>query len=63
MIGDTFYTDILAANWLGIDSGLVLTGNSRDYHLEFNNLDDKLFNLRKDAEKQSVMPSFVVKLS
>ncbi|HJD64890.1 MAG TPA: TIGR01459 family HAD-type hydrolase [Rickettsia endosymbiont of Diachasma alloeum] len=63
MIGDTFYTDILAANWLGIDSGLVLTGNSRDYHLEFNNLDDKLFNLRKAVEKQSVMPSFVVNLS
>ncbi|WP_342225723.1 TIGR01459 family HAD-type hydrolase [Rickettsia endosymbiont of Urophora cardui] len=63
MIGDTFYTDILAANWLGIDSGLVLTGNSRDYHLEFNNIDDKLSNLRKVAEKQSVMPSFVVSLS
>ncbi len=62
MIGDTFYTDILAANWLGIDSGLVLTGNSRDYHLEFDNLDDKLFNLRKAAKKQSVMPSFVVSL-
>ncbi|MGI4752696.1 MAG: TIGR01459 family HAD-type hydrolase [Janthinobacterium lividum] len=63
MIGDTFYTDILAANWLGIDSGLVLTGNSRDYHLEFDNIDDKLSNLRKAAEKQSVMPSFVVSLS
>ncbi|ABE05077.1 HAD family hydrolase [Rickettsia bellii] len=63
MIGDTFYTDILAANWLGIDSGLVLTGNSRDYHLEFGNIDDKLSNLRKAAEKQSVMPSFVVSLS
>lgn len=63
MIGDTFYTDILAANWLGIDSGLVLTGNSRDYHREFDNLDDKLFNLKKAAEKQSVMPSFVISLS
>lgn len=63
MVGDTFYTDILAANWLGIDSGLVLTGNSRDYHLEFDNIDDKLSDLRKVAEKQSVMPSFVVSLS
>ena len=63
MVGDTFYTDILAANWLGIDSGLVLTGNSRDYHLKFDNIDDKLSNLRKAAEKQSVMLSFVVSLS
>ncbi|XVN41013.1 MAG: TIGR01459 family HAD-type hydrolase [Rickettsia endosymbiont of Argas persicus] len=63
MIGDTFYTDILAANWLGIDSALVLTGNSREYHLDFDNMDDKLLNLRKAAEKQSVMPSFVVSLS
>lgn len=35
MIGYTFYTDILADNWFGIDSGLVLTGNSRDYHLDW----------------------------
>lgn len=63
MIGDTFYTDILAANWLGIDSALVLTGNSREDHNSFDNIDDKLYNLRKAAEKQSVMPSFVVSLS
>lgn len=63
MIGDTFHTDILAANWLGIDSTLVLTGNSREYHTNFDNIDDKLYNLREAAKKQTVMPSFVVNLS
>ncbi len=63
MIGDTFYTDILAANRLGIDSGLVLTGNSREYHSNFDNSDEKLDSLTKAAIKQSIMPSFVVSLS
>ncbi|CAK6518809.1 TIGR01459 family HAD-type hydrolase [Rickettsia helvetica] len=63
MIGDTFYTDILAANRLGIDSALVLTGNSREYHIDFDNIDEKLNSLTKAAVKQSIMPSFVVSLS
>ena len=63
MIGDTFYTDILAANRLGIDSALVLTGNSREYHIDFDNIDEKLSSLTKAAIKQSIMPSFVVNLS
>ncbi|HJD56346.1 MAG TPA: TIGR01459 family HAD-type hydrolase [Rickettsia endosymbiont of Pyrocoelia pectoralis] len=63
MIGDTFYTDILAANWLGIDSALVLTGNSREYHANFENIEEKLRNLREAAIKESVMPSFVLSLS
>lgn len=63
MIGDTFYTDIIAANWLGIDSALVLTGNSRDYHTNFDNIEEKLKNLREAAVKESAMPSFVLNLS
>ena len=63
MIGDTFYTDILAANRLGIDSGLVLTGNSREYHINFDNIEEKLDSLTKAAAKQSITPSFVVDLS
>ncbi|MGX6960651.1 MAG: TIGR01459 family HAD-type hydrolase [Rickettsia endosymbiont of Pentastiridius leporinus] len=63
MIGDTFYTDILAANWLGIDSALVLTGNSRDYHADFDNIEEKLRNLREAAIEESAIPSFVVSLS
>ncbi|QWB86944.1 hypothetical protein JRD95_01006 [Rickettsia parkeri] len=63
MIGDTVYTDILAANRLGIDSALVLTGNSREYHIDFDNIDEKLDSLMKAAVKQSITPSFVVDLS
>ncbi|AFC71030.1 TIGR01459 family HAD-type hydrolase [Rickettsia australis] len=63
MIGDTFYTDILAANRLGIDSALVLTGNSREYHSNFDNIEEKLDSLTKAAVKQSIIPSFVASLS
>ena len=63
MIGDTVYTDILAANRLGIDSALVLTGNSREYHIDFDNIDEKLDSLMKAAVKQSITPSFFVDLS
>ncbi|ABV73337.1 HAD-superfamily subfamily IIA hydrolase [Rickettsia canadensis str. McKiel] len=63
MIGDTFYTDILAANRLGIDSALVLTGNSRAYHINFDNIDEKLDSLTKSAIKQSIMPNFMLSLS
>ncbi len=63
MIGDTVYTDILAANRLGIDSALVLTGNSREYHIDFDNIDEKLDSLMKASVKQSITPSFVVDLS
>ncbi|GAA5252330.1 TIGR01459 family HAD-type hydrolase [Candidatus Rickettsia kedanie] len=63
MIGDTFYTDILAANRLGIDSALVLTGNSREYHSNFDNIEEKLDSLTKAAVKQSIIPSFVTSLS
>ncbi|WP_347938903.1 TIGR01459 family HAD-type hydrolase [Rickettsia oklahomensis] len=63
MIGDTFYTDILAANRLGIDSALVLTGNSRKYHINFDNIDEKLESLTKSAIKQSIIPNFMLNLS
>ncbi|AAU04037.1 TIGR01459 family HAD-type hydrolase [Rickettsia typhi] len=63
MIGDTFYTDILAANRLGFDSALVLTGNSREYHFDFDNINEKLDSLMKAAIKQSIIPNFVVDLS
>ncbi|ABV75173.1 HAD-superfamily subfamily IIA hydrolase [Rickettsia akari str. Hartford] len=63
MIGDTFYTDILAANRLGIDSALVLTGNSREYHSNFDNIEEKLNSLTKAAVKQSIIPNFVARLS
>ncbi|ADE30118.1 TIGR01459 family HAD-type hydrolase [Rickettsia prowazekii] len=63
MIGDTFYTDILAANRLGFDSALVLTGNSREYHFECDNIHEKLDSLMEAAIKQSIIPNFVIDLS
>ncbi|WP_341790216.1 TIGR01459 family HAD-type hydrolase [Rickettsia endosymbiont of Polydrusus tereticollis] len=63
MIGDTFYTDILGANKLGIDSALVLTGNAEKFHSKYNDLDEKLVQLKIAALEQDVMPTFVVKLN
>ncbi|MFY9589679.1 TIGR01459 family HAD-type hydrolase [Rickettsia endosymbiont of Halotydeus destructor] len=63
MIGDTFYTDILGANKLGIDSALVLTGNAEKFHSKYNDLDEKLVQLKIAALEQGVMPSFVIKLN
>lgn len=63
MIGDTFYTDILGANKLGIDSALVLTGNAEKFHSKYNDLDEKLVQLKIAALEQDIMPSFVIKLN
>jgi HAD superfamily hydrolase (TIGR01459 family) len=63
MIGDTFYTDILGANKIGIDSALVLTGNATEYHNKYDQLDAKLKHLKIAATHQGVMPSFIIKLS
>ncbi len=63
MIGDTFYTDILGANNMGIDSALVLTGNATKFHEGYDNIEEKLEHLKKAAEEQKVMPNFVLQLS
>jgi HAD superfamily hydrolase (TIGR01459 family) len=63
MIGDTFYTDILGANKMGIDSALVLTGNSTQFHQQYNTLTEKLEHLKIAATKQEVMPNFVIQLT
>lgn len=63
MIGDTFYTDILGANKMGFDSGLVLTGNSTKFHVQYHTIDEKLEHLKIAATEQGVMPSFVIELS
>ncbi len=62
MIGDTFCTDILGANKVGIDSALVLTGNAKNFHEQYNDMDEKLHQLRIASIKEGVTPSFVIQL-
>ena len=63
MIGDTFYTDILGGNNMGIHSGLVLTGNASKFHAQYHTIEEKLEHLKIAATEQGVMPSFVIELS
>ena len=63
MIGDTFYTDVLGANEMGFDSGLVLTGNATKFHAQYHTIEEKLDHLKIAATEQGVMPSFVIELS
>ena len=62
MIGDTFYTDILGANQMGIHSALVLTGNSSKFHQAYASLEEKLLHIRLSAIEHQVMPNLVIDL-
>ncbi len=62
MIGDTFYTDILGANKIGIDSALVLTGNAIKFHSQYSTIAEKLMHIKIAATEQEVMPNFVIQL-
>lgn len=62
MIGDTFYTDILGANKMGIDSALVLTGNALKFHHQYYTIEEKLLHLKIAATEEAIMPSFVIQL-
>ncbi|MCC8417354.1 MAG: TIGR01459 family HAD-type hydrolase [Rickettsia endosymbiont of Bryobia graminum] len=62
MIGDTFYTDILGANKMGIDSALVLTGNASKFHNQYYTLEEKLVHLKIAATEEAVIPSFIIQL-
>jgi HAD superfamily hydrolase (TIGR01459 family) len=62
MVGDTFCTDILGANKAGIDSALVLTGNAKSFHEQYNDIDEKLMHLKRASIKEGVIPSFVIEL-
>ena len=63
MIGDTFETDILGAQNSGIDSALVLTGNTRKFHSMYESLDDKLWALGEKAAELKMVPTFVTELA
>jgi len=62
MVGDTFETDILGANKVGIHSALVLSGNSSPFHHMHESMDDKLDALQKQAKESGVMPNFVTSI-
>lgn len=62
MIGDTFETDILGANRSGIDSALVLSGNSLTIHKMHESLADKLTALSLHAKNTGIRPTFVTKI-
>lgn len=63
MIGDTFYTDVLAANMLGIDSALVLTGNAIKFHEKYSALSEKLIHLKIAATENVVTPTFAIEMA
>ncbi len=63
MIGDTFYTDILGASKIGIDSALVLTGNATKFHNQYHTVKEKLYHLKIAATKHGVMPNLVIQLT
>lgn len=63
MIGDTFETDILGAQNVGIDSALVLTGNSNKFHQMYKSLDEKIKILSQKAEELKIFPSFITDLA
>ena len=63
MVGDTFHTDILGANRVGIDSALVLTGNAKAFHEQYHDMDEKLLQLKIASIQENVMPNFVIQLT
>lgn len=63
MIGDTFETDILGAQNSGINSALVLTGNSQRHHGHVSDLDHKLELIKKAAEEQNTVPTIVTSIA
>lgn len=63
MIGDTFETDILGANRVGIHSALVMTGNAKKFHIDYADRKEKLKHLQISASRAGVFPNFVTDLS
>jgi HAD superfamily hydrolase (TIGR01459 family) len=61
MIGDTFDTDIMGANKLGIHSALVATGNT-EILLQNNNVSapERLNFLRKTIEEKNIYPTWII---
>ncbi|MDX2049571.1 MAG: TIGR01459 family HAD-type hydrolase [Rickettsiaceae bacterium] len=61
MVGDTLYTDILGAHQIGIDSGLVLTGNM-GILIKNSKEPDVLVAAEKICKKFGIMPTRIVSM-
>lgn len=63
MIGDTFETDILGAQNSGINSALVLTGNSKNHHGHVDDLNHKLELIQKTGIDKDIIPTIVTSIA
>ncbi len=62
MIGDTFRTDILGARNVGINSALVLTGNTRAFFNSQDTTQNILRSIEKQANKESIWPDYILQI-
>ncbi len=63
MIGDTFDTDILGAQTVGINAALVLTGNSQKIHGNYRAPDAKLDALYQHSVQNKIPVDFVISIT
>ena len=64
LIGDTFHTDILGANDFGINSALVLTGNSKLITKgKDSNINEEIAALMEEASNLKAFPTYFINLS
>lgn len=62
MIGDTLETDILGANRVGIDSGLVLTGNIEKVIYGAGSHGEKLSKIHGFCKESNIKPTMIIDL-
>lgn len=62
MIGDTLETDILGANGVGMDSGLVLTGNAEILTADLASYLSKIEKINHLINQTNIVPTYLVKL-
>jgi HAD superfamily hydrolase (TIGR01459 family) len=62
MVGDSLETDILGAKNVGIDSALVMSGNARQFHDNYQDVKDKLANLTLVTRNACIIPNFIINL-
>ncbi len=61
MIGDTFVTDVKGANGAGIDSALVLTGNTKVL-MNKSGIKEEILAINKVCSSQSFLPKYLIEL-
>jgi HAD superfamily hydrolase (TIGR01459 family) len=63
MIGDTVEKDILGASSAGIDSALVMTGNSVKIHDAYDDTEEKMSAILRYTKAINTVPTFVTELT